>query len=150
MGMTLKIKRAVMDIKRIEEMARKRGKAFKVLIVDDEPRVRDIFKEFCEISNSVKVDLAENGAVALEKVKNDDYDLVTMDLIMPEMSGIDAVSKIKEAKPHLAVIVITGNATDRLVKQAGIEGASSLLYKPVIMENFFDEVIGNFERIMSA
>ncbi len=139
-----------MDIKKIEEMAHKRGRAFKVLIVDDEPRVRDIFKEFCEISNSVTVDLAENGAVALEKVKNSDYDLVTMDLIMPEMSGIDAVAKIKELKPHLPVIVITGNATDRLVKQAGIEGASSLLYKPVIMENFFDEVIGSFERCMTS
>ncbi len=138
-----------MDIKKIEEMARKRGKAFKVLIVDDEPRVRDIFKEFCEISDSVKVDMAENGAIALEKIKNSEYDLVTMDLIMPEMSGIDAVAKIKEANPHLPVIVITGNATDRLVRQAGIEGASSLLYKPVIMENFFDEVISSFERSMT-
>jgi len=139
-----------MDIEKIKEMARKRGKAFKVLIVDDEPRVRDIFKEFCEISEAVTVDMAENGAVALEKVKNDDYDLVTMDLIMPEMSGIDAVAKIKEVKPHLPVIVITGNATDRLVKMAGIEGASSLLYKPVIMENFVDEVINSFERSMTA
>jgi CheY-like chemotaxis protein len=139
-----------MDIKKIEEMARKRGKAFKVLIVDDEPRVRDIFKEFCEISESVKVDMAENGAIALEKIKNSDYDLVTMDLIMPEMSGIDAVAKIKEVNPHLPVIVITGNATDRLVRQAGIEGASSLLYKPVIMENFFDEVINSFERSMTT
>ncbi len=139
-----------MDIKKIEELARKRGRAFRVLIVDDEPRVRDIFKEFCEISDSVTVDQAENGAEALEKVKNFDYDLVTMDLIMPEMSGIDAVAKIKEVKPHLPVIVITGNATDRLVKQAGVEGACSLLYKPVIMENFFDEVICSFERCMTA
>ena len=140
---------AAMDIKKIEEMASKRGRAFKVLIVDDEPRVRDIFKEFCEISDSVKVDLAENGAVALEKVEKFDYDLVTMDLIMPEMSGIDAVTRIKKIKPHLPVIVITGNATDRLVKQVGLEGASSLLYKPVMMENFFDEVISSFEKGVS-
>lgn len=139
-----------MDVKKIEELARKRGRAFKVLIVDDEPRVRDIFKEFCEISDSVTVDQAENGAEALEKVKNNDYDLVTMDLIMPEMSGIDAVAKIREVRPHLPVIIITGNATDRLVRQAGVEGASSLLYKPVIMENFFDEVICSFERCMTA
>jgi len=69
---------------------------------------------------------------------------------MPEMSGIDAVAKIREVKPHLPVIIITGNATDRLVRQAGVEGASSLLYKPVIMENFFDEVICSFERCMTA
>jgi len=38
-----------MDTKKIESLARQKGRAFKVLIVDDEPRVRDIFKQFCEI-----------------------------------------------------------------------------------------------------
>ncbi len=138
-----------MDIKRIDVMAQKRGRNFKVLIVDDEPSVRQIFKEFCEISNSVEVDIAENGLEAVEKVKEGEYDLVTMDLIMPEMSGVDAVAKIKEARPHLPIIVITGNATERLVNKAGLQGASSLLYKPVLMENFVDEVITTFEKSMS-
>jgi two-component system chemotaxis response regulator CheY len=137
-----------MDIKKIEEMAHERGRSFKVLIVDDEPRVRDIFREFCEISGAVEVDQAVNGSEAVEKVTTEDYDLVTMDLIMPEMSGVEAVTKIKEIRPHLPVIVITGNATERLVKQAGLEGASSLLYKPVMMDNFFDEVISTFEKLM--
>jgi CheY-like chemotaxis protein len=141
---------AVMNIKKIEEMARRRGKAFRVLIVDDEPRVRDVFAAFCEISKSVEVDVAENGAVAVEKVKNADYDLVTMDLIMPEMSGVEAVAKIKEIRPHLPVIVITGNATERLVKQAGVQGAGSLLYKPVLMEDFVDEVIASFEKTLNS
>lgn len=139
-----------MNIKKIEEMARRRGKAFRVLIVDDEPRVRDIFAAFCEISGSVEVDVAENGAVAVEKVKDADYDLVTMDLIMPEMSGVEAVAKIKEIRPHLPVIVITGNATERLVKQAGVQGAGSLLYKPVLMEDFVDEVIASFEKTLNS
>ena len=99
-----------MDTKRIEQLAERRGRPFKVLIVDDEPRVREVFKEFCEATKSVEVDLAENGVEAVEKVKNTEYDLVTMDLIMPEMSGVEAVTRIKETKPHLPVIVITGNA----------------------------------------
>jgi len=71
---------------------------------------------------------------------------VTMDLIMPEMSGVEAVTKIKEIKPHLPVIVITGNATESLVRQAGVKGANSLMYKPVMMENFVDEVVLTFEK----
>ena len=138
--------RFIMNIEKIEQLAKKRGRAFKVLIVDDEPRVRDIFKEFCELSNFVEVDTADNGTDAIEKVKNIDYDLVTMDLIMPEMAGVEAVSKIKEQKPHLPVIVITGNATDRLVNQAGVQGASSLMYKPVMLENFMDELTATFEK----
>ncbi|HDL03001.1 MAG TPA: response regulator [candidate division Zixibacteria bacterium] len=135
-----------MDTKKIESLARQKGRAFKVLIVDDEPRVRDIFKQFCEITGSVEVDMAENGSEAVEKVRESDYDLVTMDLIMPEMSGVEAVTKIKEIKPHLPVIVITGNATESLVRQAGVKGANSLMYKPVMMENFVDEVVLTFEK----
>jgi len=135
-----------MDVKKVEKMVAERGKAFKVLIVDDEPRIREIFRDFCELTNSVEVDMAENGADAVNKVENGNYDLVTMDLIMPEMAGVEAVSKIKNIKPHLPVIVITGNATERLVNQAGVKGASSILYKPVLLDNFIDEVVSTLER----
>lgn len=138
------------DTKKIEELARHKGRRFRVLIVDDEPHVRDIFKEFCEITDLVDVDMADNGAAALDMVGKTDYDLVTMDLIMPEMSGVEAVAKIKEKYPHLPIIVITGNATERLIRQAGVGGASSLLYKPVMMENFVDEVISTFEKSLGA
>lgn len=135
-----------MDVKKVEKMVAERGKAFRVLIVDDEPRIREIFRDFCELTNSVEVDMAENGADAVNKVENGNYDLVTMDLIMPEMAGVEAVSKIKKIKPHLPVIVITGNATERLVNQAGVKGASSILYKPVLLDNFIDEVVSTLER----
>jgi len=139
-----------MNIEKIEELAKQKGRSFRVLIVDDEPKVRDVFRQFCEISNSVVVEMAENGAEAVEKIKNNEYDLVTMELIMPEMSGVDAVTQIKEVKPYLPVIIITGNATEKLVTQAGLEGASSLLYKPVLMDNFMDEVIATFEKAVKV
>jgi len=135
-----------MDIKRIEQLASRLGKTVKILIVDDEPRVREVFKEFCEITQSVQVEMAANGADAVEMVKRDNYDLVTMDLIMPEMAGVEAVARIKEARPHLPVIVITGNATERLINEAGIKGASSIIHKPVMLEDFIDEMISTLER----
>jgi len=138
-----------MDVRKIEEMVSRRGKVFKILIVDDEPRIREIFRDFCELTNSVEVDLAEDGAAAVKMVKDTEYDLVTMDLIMPEMAGIEAVAKIKGIKPHLPIIVITGNATERLVKQAGVSGASSVMYKPILLENFVDEVTTTLERSVS-
>ncbi len=138
-----------MDVKKIEQMVTERGKAFKILIVDDEPRIREIFRDFCELTNSVEVDLAVNGADAVSKVENSNYDLVTMDLIMPEMAGVEAVSRIKNIRPHLPVIVITGNATERLVNLAGVKGASSILYKPVLLNNFIDEVISTLEKNLS-
>jgi CheY-like chemotaxis protein len=135
-----------MQINKIEQMAHRRGKPFRILIVDDEPRIRDVFQEFCQITKSVEVEMAENGADAVEKVKNSEYDLVTMDLIMPEMAGVEAVAKIREMKPHMPVIIITGNATERLINQAGLKGAASLLLKPVRLDDFVDEVITALQR----
>ncbi len=135
-----------MNIERIEKLAGQRGRAFRILIVDDEPKVREVFKEFCELTRSVEVEMAENGTAAVEMVQVAEYDLVTMDLIMPEMAGVEAVARIKEIRPHLPVIVITGNATERLIHQAGIKGASSVLYKPVMLEHFVDEIAATLER----
>jgi len=135
-----------MDIEKIETMAHKRGKPFRVLIVDDEPHVQNVFKEFCEITNSVKVDLSLDGLDAIDKILKNDYDLVTMDLIMPEMAGVEAVAKIRETKPHLPIIIITGNATDRLVNQAGLKGADALLYKPVMQKEFVNGVASSLQR----
>jgi two-component system chemotaxis response regulator CheY len=135
-----------MDLNKIEEMARRRGRPFRLLIVDDEPYVRDVFKEFCEISDFVSADLAKNGQDAVEMASRQEYDLVTMDLIMPEMAGVEAVAKIKEMRPHLPVIVITGNATEHLVNQAGIKGADALLYKPVMLEDFVNEIAATLRK----
>jgi len=135
-----------LNIDRIEKMASQKGRSFKILIVDDEPKILDVFREFCELTNSVEVDVAENGNDALTKIKDTEYDLVTMDLIMPEMAGVEAVAKIKDSRPYLPIIIITGNATEKLIHQAGIKGASSILYKPVMLEDFVDEVATTLER----
>ena len=135
-----------MDLTKIETMSRERGKPFRILIVDDEPRVRDVFKEFCEVTKSVQVDIAVDGIDAIAKVKISEYDLVTMDLIMPEMAGVEAVSRIKELKPYLPIIIVTGNATEKLVNEAGVRGAASLLYKPVMLKDFVNEIIVTLEK----
>lgn len=135
-----------LDLTKIEAMSQQRGKPFRILVVDDEPRVRDVFKEFCEVTRSVEVDIAVNGLEAVEKVKGGEYDLVTMDLIMPEMAGVEAVSRIKELKPYLPIIIVTGNATEKLVNEAGVRGAASLLYKPVMLKDFVNEIIVTLEK----
>jgi len=139
-----------MKIDKIETMARKLGRPFRVLIVDDEPDILNVFKEFCEITDSVSVELSANGLDAMGKIEKNNYDLVTMDLVMPEMAGVEAVAKIRETKPHLPIIIITGNATDRLVNQAGLKGADALLYKPVLLDEFVEEVAAALQRNLNG
>ncbi|MBI5266657.1 MAG: response regulator [candidate division Zixibacteria bacterium] len=128
------------DLQKLAEKARERGRAFRVLIVDDETWVRDVFRDFCRLTNAFEIDLADSGSEAIAKAEQTAYDLITMDLIMPEVSGLDALIQIKQNSPRVPVMVITGNATDRLVKEAGVQGACRVLYKPIMLDEFIAEV----------
>jgi CheY-like chemotaxis protein len=134
------------DLHKLEQLARHRGQPFKVLIVDDEKWVREVFSDFCRLSDAFDVELANTGAEAVEKVKVNKYDLITIDLIMPEMSGLEALSVIKEISPGVPIMVITGNATEKLVHQAGVQGACRVLYKPVMLEDFVMELASTLTR----
>ena len=128
------------SMNKLSEAAAQRGKPFRVLIVDDERYVREVFRDYCELSQALEIDLAHGGQEAVEKVTAGKYDLVTMDLIMPELSGLDALIAIKRIAPQLPVMIITGNATQKLVHEAGLLGACRVLYKPVMLEDFLNEI----------
>jgi len=128
------------SLEKLSQVAGERGQPFRILIVDDEPWVREVFRDFCELTDVFEVDLASSGAEAVDKVDQGGYDLITMDLIMPEMSGLDALTEIKRLAPQVPIMVITGNATDKLVRQAGVLGACRVMYKPILLDDFICEV----------
>jgi len=128
----------------INEMAQRRGEPFRVLIIDDEQWVREVFRDFCNITEAVEVELATGGADAIELARTNHYDVITLDLIMPEMSGLDVLSEIKRISPKVPVWIITGNATERLVREAGVLGANRVLYKPLELDNFLAELATAF------
>ncbi len=124
-----------------ELMKRRGGRPIKVLIVDDEDNVRDIFRDFCRASPLFEVKTATGGGQAIELVDQEEFDIVTLDLIMPEISGLEAIEIIKRHRPHLPIVIITGNATESLVRRAGQLGGCRVLHKPVSIDDFLDELI---------
>jgi DNA-binding NtrC family response regulator len=134
------------EIEKLNQMAMERGDPFKVLIIDDEKWVQDVFRDFCELTDAFEVDMADNGADAVEKARITQYDLITLDLIMPEMSGLEVLEAIKEVAPRVPVMIITGNATEKIVHKAGILGACSVMYKPIMLENFIAEVMATLSK----
>jgi CheY-like chemotaxis protein len=87
----------------------------KVLVVDDEPDVRN-FLATCIEDAGFQVDTACDGAQALEKLQADPPDLMTLDMVMPRVSGINLMRRIRsmEQFSRLPVIVITAHAHDEL------------------------------------
>ncbi|MDH4155864.1 MAG: response regulator [candidate division Zixibacteria bacterium] len=134
------------NITKLTRAVQKRGQPFRVLVVDDEKWVREVFQDFCKVTDAFEVDQARNGAEAVEKIRQSRYDLVTLDLIMPEMSGLEVLSAIQDVSPHVPVMVITGNATEKLVNEAGVMGACRVLYKPVMLEHFLSEITSALVR----
>lgn len=133
-------------LEKLTVAARERGKPFRVLIVDDEEWVREVFRDFCNVSDAFSVDMAESGADAIKMAGSVHYDLVTLDLIMPEMSGLEALSEIKRTAPKVPIMVITGNATEKLIHEAGVLGASRVMYKPINLEEFIEELTSTLIR----
>ena len=80
-----------------------------ILIVDDERAIRNSMKEILEYE-SYKVDVAENGVEALQKVQNEKYDLIFSDIKMPEMDGIAFLEAVMKERGDVPVIMISGHA----------------------------------------
>lgn len=86
----------------------------KILVVDDEEMIREVIKEY-SINEGFLVEEADNGRDSVFKVKNNDYDLIIMDIMMPHMDGYTAIKEIKKIK-NIPVIVLSarGEEYDKL------------------------------------
>ena len=100
----------------------------KLLIVDDEFRIRELIKKYA-IYEGHEVDEAENGEQAVLKCRNNDYDLIIMDIMMPVMDGFEAVSRIRRfSSTPIIMLSARGEEYDRLT---GFEtGVDDYVVKP--------------------
>lgn len=87
----------------------------KILIVDDEELIRNVIKEYAELEK-FEIDEAGDGYEAIEKCKNNNYNLVIMDIMMPKLDGYQAVKEIKKEK-NVPVIMLSarGEEYDKLL-----------------------------------
>ncbi|CEH33330.1 response regulator [Romboutsia lituseburensis] len=102
----------------------------KVLIVDDAAFMRMSIKNMISKHGFEIVGEAENGVVAIEKYKELQPDIVTMDITMPEMDGLEALREIKKVNPAAAVVMISALGQEARMKEAIIYGAKGFIVKP--------------------
>jgi two-component system chemotaxis response regulator CheY len=104
--------------------------AKRVLIVDDAVVMRMMIKGILSKNGYDVVGEAQNGVEAVEKYKALSPDLVTMDMVMPEMDGISAVKQIVASDPDAKIIMCTSMGQQALVVEAIQAGAKSFITKP--------------------
>lgn len=102
----------------------------RVLIVDDAIFMRKMISDILVENGMEIVGEADTGAKAIERYKELRPDLVTMDIIMPEMNGIDAVCKILEFDAQARIVMCSALGQQALVQEALVAGAKDFLIKP--------------------
>ncbi|MFH1562867.1 MAG: sigma-54 dependent transcriptional regulator [Nitrospirota bacterium] len=116
-----------------------------ILVVDDEQNVRIALKRLLE-DEAYQVILAANGAEAINYFKKDKVNLVITDVILPDISGLKVLAKIKEISPIIEVIMISGYANIGIAVDATKNGAYDFLEKPLSTERVLLSVRNAMER----
>lgn len=101
-----------------------------VLIVDDAAFMRMAIRKILEANGFQVVGEAENGSVGLLKYKEHQPDIVTLDITMPEMDGIQALKAIRQLNPNAKVVMVSAMGQEHMVKEAVLGGAKSFIVKP--------------------
>ncbi|UQD51824.1 response regulator [Bacillus methanolicus] len=116
----------------------------RILIVDDAKFMRITLSNILKKANHEVVGEGETGKDAIELYRQLNPDLVTMDITMPEMSGIEAVKEIKKEFPQAKVIMCSAMGQQKMVVEAIEAGAKDFIVKP------FDEarVLDAINRVL--
>ena len=101
----------------------------KVLVVDDSAVDRRLASGILEAADRIDVHAVEGGAQAIAYMEKETPDLVLVDLIMPEMSGLELVEAIRANFPHVATVLMTSRGNEELAIQALLKGAASYVPK---------------------
>lgn len=102
----------------------------RILICDDTLFMRYMLKNILEKGGYIVAGEARNGLEAIKKYEDLKPDLVTMDITMPEMNGIEALTKIMQKHPQANIIVLSAMGQEAMVKEAILKGAKDFIVKP--------------------
>ena len=105
------------------------GEKIGVLVIDDEPSVADALRLILD-DNGYAAVVARNGRDGLEEARKRRFDVTITDLRLPDMSGLDVLSAIRQADSNSLVIVITAYGTSEAVVELMSRGAVDVLPKP--------------------
>jgi DNA-binding NtrC family response regulator len=118
-----------------------------ILVIEDEAAIRRVLtKILSEESDTYQVDEAEDGLIGIEKIKNEDFDLVLCDIKMPKMDGIEVLEAIKKIKPEIPVVMISGHGDIDTAVNTMRLGAFDYISKPPDLNRLLNTVRNALDR----
>ncbi|SHF90253.1 response regulator [Ornithinibacillus halophilus] len=112
----------------------------RIVITDDAAFMRMQLKDILTKMGHEVVGEAENGLVSVNMVKELQPDLVTMDITMPEMNGVEAVKEIKKIAPNVKIVMCSAMGQQAMVVDAIQAGANDFIVKPFTADRIEDAI----------
>jgi len=121
----------------------------KFLIVDDFSTMRRIVRNLLKEIGHTDADEAEDGAIALNKLRNGNFNFVVSDINMPNMNGFELLTEIKkdEKLKHLPVLMVTAEARKEDIVMAAQGGAAGYIVKPFTKATLEDKLANIFKKL---
>jgi len=115
-----------------------------ILVVDDYFADRETLKTILE-DRGYRVVIAETGAEALDRVKEKHFDIIFLDIRLPDIDGARIFEQVKTIDPEVAVIMMTGYSEEEVIRRAISQGAYTCIYKPFDVEKLMT-VVGEISQ----
>ncbi len=120
----------------------------KVLIVDDNDETRDGMRRLLEYEDDLEiVDFAENGMVAIEKVREHQPHVVLMDINMPVLDGLAATQRIRAESPRTQVVIVSVQDDANYMREAIRAGAADFVAKPINSDELAEAIRRAYGKI---
>jgi DNA-binding NtrC family response regulator len=107
-----------------------------ILVVDDNEDLLETFSLILK-RRGFSVETAGSGAAAVAKFRQHNFDVTLMDIVMPEIDGVEALRRIKEIAPEAPVILMTAYSDEEMIQAARDQGARCILNKPIHIDMLF-------------
>lgn len=107
----------------------------RLLIIEDDEEMRSLLEDYFGQEGYEVISVCD-GAEALSRIRDEDFDLIITDIRMPAANGLDVLSGLRTMKPAVPAVVITAGGSDFLRERALALGASRWLEKPIHLEEF--------------
>lgn len=121
----------------------------KILIVEDNKINQMITRKILE-KNKVICEVADDGSIAIEKVKNREFDLILMDIHMPGISGIEATREIRTFNDTIPIIALTAVTLDEGLEEFYMNGFNDIIPKPFKPDEFFQKINQHLNQVKAS
>lgn len=120
-----------------------------VLIVDDETEFATTLKKRLQ-KRGINSACAFNATDGLRMAQESDFDIVVFDVRLPDINGIEAVGRLKAARPDTQIIILTGHASAISGREGLQAGAADYVLKPVEFEALLEKIISLYQKTCAA